>query len=118
MVFHASDQWRPPIAPFGKAAAAMSQKVSITFHNSVSSSSENASLRAQLAAKERHIQHLMSLIPPSSSAATAASGAQPDPATVEDSDASAGSDDSIESLAFELLWLFWQFLVRGSSLGN
>ncbi|CAL8992119.1 unnamed protein product [Prunus brigantina] len=81
------------------AAAAMSQKVSKTFHNSVSSSSENASLRDQLAAKERHIQHLLSLIPPSSSAA-AASGVQPDPATVEDSDASAGSDASIGSLAF------------------
>ncbi|CAL8988995.1 unnamed protein product [Prunus brigantina] len=100
VVFHASDQWLPPIAPFGKAAAAMSQKVSKTFHNSVSSSSENASLRDQLAAKERHIQHLMSLIPPSASAAAAASGAQPDPATVDDSDASAGSDASIGSLAF------------------
>ncbi|CAL8999976.1 unnamed protein product [Prunus brigantina] len=79
---------------------ALSQKVSRTFHTSVSSSSENASLKAQLATKERHIQHLMSLIPPSSSAAAAASGVQPDPATVEDSDASAGSDDSIESLGF------------------
>ncbi|CAB4283300.1 unnamed protein product [Prunus armeniaca] len=55
VVFHDSDQWHPPIAPYGKASAALSQKVSRTFLTSVSSSSENASLRAQLAAKEEYI---------------------------------------------------------------
>ncbi|CAL9025524.1 unnamed protein product [Prunus brigantina] len=101
VVFHDSDQWHPPIAPYGKASAALSQKVSRTFLTSVSSSSEAASLRAQLAAKEEYIQHLLSLIPSSSTpapaAATADADTQPASATVEDSD---DSVDSCGSLVF------------------
>ncbi|CAL9026178.1 unnamed protein product [Prunus brigantina] len=101
VAFHGSDQWHPPIAPYGKASAALSQKVSRTFHTSVSSPSETASLRAQLAAKEEYIQHLLSLIPSSSTPATAAAAAdadadtQPAPATVEDSDDSVDSGGSL-----------------------
>ncbi|KAL6294100.1 hypothetical protein ACE6H2_002242 [Prunus campanulata] len=94
-----SDQWTPPIAPFGKASLALGQKVSSTFLSSGSSASANASLRAELAAKERHIQHLMSLIP--SSSATAAAQVDPQPAHAsDDSDTSNASDESADSLAF------------------
>ncbi|CAL8992931.1 unnamed protein product [Prunus brigantina] len=99
VVFHDSDQWHPPIAPYGKASAALSQKVSRTFLTSVSSSSETATLRAQLAAKEEYIQNLLSLIPSSSTPAPAAAAAdadtQPAPATVEDSDDSVDSGGSL-----------------------
>ncbi|KAL6292703.1 hypothetical protein ACE6H2_000845 [Prunus campanulata] len=95
-----SDHWTPPIALFGKASLALSQKVSSSFLTSVSSASANVSLRAELAAKEKHIQHLMSLIPSSSTAATATKvGPETAPAT-EDSDASAESDESADSLVF------------------
>ncbi|CAL8161831.1 unnamed protein product [Prunus armeniaca] len=86
VAFLDSDQWHPPIAPYGKASAALSQKVSRTFLTSVSSSSENASLRAQLAAKEEYIQHLLSLIPSTST---------PAPATDKDSDDSVDSGGSL-----------------------
>ncbi|CAB4274891.1 unnamed protein product [Prunus armeniaca] len=99
VAFLDSDQWHPPIAPYGKASAALSQRVSRTFLTSVSSSSENASLRAQLAAKEEYIQHLLSLIPstsiPAPPAAAAAADPQPAPATDEDSDDSVDSGGSL-----------------------
>ncbi|CAB4273220.1 unnamed protein product [Prunus armeniaca] len=89
----------PPIAPYGKASAALSQRVSRTFLTSVSSSSENASLRAQLAAKEEYIQHLLTLIPstsvPAPPAAAAAADPQSAPATDEDSDDSVDSGGSL-----------------------
>ncbi|CAL2276641.1 unnamed protein product [Prunus armeniaca] len=94
VVFHESDQWHPLIAPYGKASAALSQKVSRTFLTSVSSSSENASLKSQLAAKEEYIQHLLSLIPSSSTPATAAVAADIDPQT---SHVAENSDDSVDS---------------------
>ncbi|BBG92903.1 transposable element gene [Prunus dulcis] len=100
VLFRDSDQWNPPIAPFGKASVALSQKVSRTFLNSVSSTSENASLRSQLAAKEKHIQHLLSLIPSSSIPAAAAAEVHPQPTPVmEVSDDSVGSDASADSLS-------------------
>ncbi|CAL2246731.1 unnamed protein product [Prunus armeniaca] len=81
------------------ASAALSQRVSRTFLTSVLSSSENASLRAQLAAKEEYIQHLLSLIPstsiPAPPAAAAAADPQPAPATDEDSDDSVDSGGSL-----------------------
>ncbi|CAL2248996.1 unnamed protein product [Prunus armeniaca] len=99
VAFLDSDQWHPPIAPYGKASAALSQRVSRTFLTSVSSSSENASLRAQLAAKEEYIQHLLSLIPststPAPPAAAAATDPQSAPATDEDSDDSVDSGGSL-----------------------
>ncbi|CAL8169298.1 unnamed protein product [Prunus armeniaca] len=94
--------WHPPIAPYGKASAALSQKVSRTFLSSVSSSSETASLKAQLAANEEYIQHLLSLIPPSSTPETAAAAADADTQTspaVEDSDDSVDSSGSLVFLA-------------------
>ncbi|CAB4276580.1 unnamed protein product [Prunus armeniaca] len=100
VAFLDSDQWNPPIAPFGKASAALSQKVSKPFLTSVSSTSENASLRSQLAAKERHIQHLLSQIPSFSVPAAAAEvHAQPTPAT-EDSDDFVDYDEFADSLVF------------------
>ncbi|CAB4274605.1 unnamed protein product [Prunus armeniaca] len=99
VAFLDSDQWHPPIAPYGKASATFSQRVSRTFLTSVSSSSENASLKAQLAAKEEYIQHLLSLIPststPAPPAAAAAADPQPAPATDEDSDDSVDSGGSL-----------------------
>ncbi|CAB4274877.1 unnamed protein product [Prunus armeniaca] len=84
-----------PHGPYGKASAALSQRVSRTFLTSVSSSSENASLRAQLAAKEEYIQHLLTLIPSTSipAPAAAAATADPQPASATDED----SDDSVDS---------------------
>ncbi|CAB4263533.1 unnamed protein product [Prunus armeniaca] len=62
----------------------------------MSSSSENASLRTQLAAKEEYIQHLLSLIPSTSTPAPAADAdTQLAPATVEDSDDSVDSGGSL-----------------------
>ncbi|CAL8996885.1 unnamed protein product, partial [Prunus brigantina] len=95
VVFHNSDQWNPPIAQYGKAFVALSQKVSKTFLTSVSSTSENASLISQLAPKEKHIQHLLSLIPSSSTPVAAVAEVDPQPApTTKDSDASIDSDES------------------------
>ncbi|CAL2277566.1 unnamed protein product [Prunus armeniaca] len=95
VAFLDSDQWHSPIGPYGKASAALSQRVSRTFLTSVSSSSENASLRAQLAAKEEYIQHLLTLIPSTSipAPAAAAATADPQPASATDED----SDDSVDS---------------------
>ncbi|CAL8148443.1 unnamed protein product [Prunus armeniaca] len=101
MAFLDSDKWNLPIAPFGKASAALSQKVSKPFLTSVSSTFENASLRSQLAAKERHIQHLLSQIPSFSVPAAAAAEvhAQPTPAT-KDSDDFVDYDEFADSLVF------------------
>jgi len=43
--FKDTDQWNPSLAPYGKASVAISQKVSNTFLTTVSSVSDNASLR-------------------------------------------------------------------------
>ncbi|CAB4273988.1 unnamed protein product [Prunus armeniaca] len=106
VAFLDSDQWHPPIGPYGKASAALSQRVSRTFLTSVSSSSENASLRAQLAAKEEYIQHLLTLIPstsiPAPPAAAAAADPQSAPATDEDSDDSVDSGEVFCNLIGEL----------------
>lgn len=68
----------------------------------MSSTSETATLRSHLAENEKHIQHLLSLIPSSSNPATAAAaevGTQTTPAT-EDSDASIDFDESAGSPVF------------------
>ncbi|CAL8999958.1 unnamed protein product [Prunus brigantina] len=100
------------------ACQPMISMVSKTFDPSVSSTFENASLKSQLAAKEKHIQHLLSLIPSSSIPATIAAeeNPQPPPATKD-------SNDSVPSLHHLLrfgfgLSVFRECVVKESQKGG
>lgn len=104
--FNDTDQWHPPLALYGKASIALSQKISNTFLTTVASASDSAYLRTQLAKKDKRIQYLLTFIPSSSNSAhgyeipssVAAIATAEVPKDLEDP--AEASDDSAGSLVF------------------